>query len=1051
MNLKLGLLVAAVASLVLGAAVVITVNFSVGNFISQVSAELSKPWIEVMSPGVFELEKDQQTLKRELKTGDEIGARAVIKSDKTGLGNIYFPDGSVARLDANSVIIVEAGSFNPKTETLVVKLKLVSGRVWSKIIALATPDSSWEVKTSNAVATVRGTAFGITLSQCKSRVLVSEHIVAVNLLDSNSQQSDKPVLVPQDNYLDLTYSDECGSLPVKSVDEAVVKPVTPEIKNEAWVQKSEAADQIINQQIAELKSSGLDEKSVREEFRKSVQEKFIDKIQERKAKNAPLALLINFLKKEEPAEEQPINQAEPKIVANSELAIVPDPAPRAIEPSPVIEPTAINEVAIVSPALAVVLQFDPFASTASGGVGGGGFSGVGQGETTNQPPIAESQSVSIDEDVPVTIILKASDRDGDKLNYILIQKTASGTLSEITGNEIIYTPNPDYNGKDSFMFKATDGNLESETAVVSITVTAVNDAPTADSQSLTINEDESVIIALSGSDKDSNILNYSVVASSTNGDLVLAGNLATYTPNANYYGSDSFIFKVNDGFTDSTTTVYLTINPVNDALIADSQSVSLNQGESADITLSGSDAEGDELVFSLGTAIPSYGMLSEIFDGNQVTYTPNENYFGADEFIFQVSDGANTATATVNLVVNGLPSAESQTVILHPDSVNATISLSGSDPENDSLVYSIDEQPYGTLSEVIGNEVVYTFDPDSDEIEDSFSFKVNDGKVDSETAWVTVLINNQPITASQSTSLLRDSSATITFDASDADGDYLTYILVSNASHGVLSEISGNEVIYTPELGFVGEDSFTIKANDGLEDSEPVEILILVVANMDDMPPVEDIVINNAPAADDLTISLNEDESLDIELSGSDPENDPLEFIIVSWPTNGAINDLDGEEMVYVPNLNFNGSDSFTFKVNDGQSDSNVAVVVITINPVPDPASLSVVTDIDLKRVSLTEGDLVGFTAMLDMDDGSQIDVTAEAIWEVMVDVGSIEGGNFVGQLTNSHSNANQATGYVQATWISVEGEIFIAQSETFTVKKAPGGGGGGQGGGHPK
>ncbi len=123
-----------------------------------------KPWIEVVASPVF-VSNENGGLKRELKTGDEVEAGSFIEVAKRGEANIYFPDGSVARLDAETKLLIDAASYDPKSKTLVVKVQLLIGRVWSKIFSLATPESTWEVKTSNAVATVRGTSFSTKVNR----------------------------------------------------------------------------------------------------------------------------------------------------------------------------------------------------------------------------------------------------------------------------------------------------------------------------------------------------------------------------------------------------------------------------------------------------------------------------------------------------------------------------------------------------------------------------------------------------------------------------------------------------------------------------------------------------------------------------------------------------------------------------------------------------------------------------------------------------------------------------------------------------------------------
>jgi subtilisin family serine protease len=130
-----------------------------------------------------------------------------------------------------------------------------------------------------------------------------------------------------------------------------------------------------------------------------------------------------------------------------------------------------------------------------------GFGLVDADEAANHPPAAEDQAVTTDEDTSVGIILTASDPDGDPLTYSVVDGPANGTLSGSAPN-LTYTPDPDFNGSDSFTFKANDGLADSNVATVSISVTPVNDPPLADDQPVTTAEDTAVSITLTGSDPD---------------------------------------------------------------------------------------------------------------------------------------------------------------------------------------------------------------------------------------------------------------------------------------------------------------------------------------------------------------------------------------------------------------------------------------------------------------------------------------------------------------------------------------------------------------------
>ena len=216
---------------------------------------------------------------------------------------------------------------------------------------------------------------------------------------------------------------------------------------------------------------------------------------------------------------------------------------------------------------------------------------------------------------------------------------------------LTYTPAADYNGSDSFTFKANDGTLDSNVATVSITVVAVNDAPIAASQSVTTDEDTAKAITLSATGREGSPLTYAIVAAPAHGALSGAAPALTYTPTANYNGADSFTFKANDGALDSNVaTVSITVVAVNDAPVAASRAVTTNEDTAKAITLSATDVEGSPLTYAIVTA-PAHGTLSG--SAPALTYTPAADYNGADSFTFKANDGAlDSNVATVSITVD---------------------------------------------------------------------------------------------------------------------------------------------------------------------------------------------------------------------------------------------------------------------------------------------------------------------------------------------------------------------------------------------------------------
>ena len=223
----------------------------------------------------------------------------------------------------------------------------------------------------------------------------------------------------------------------------------------------------------------------------------------------------------------------------------------------------------------------------------------------NRTPTANDQSVATQEDTPLAVSLTGSDPDGDPLTFTALDGPSQGSLNGTPPN-VTYTPNANYNGSDSFTYKANDGTVDSNTATVSVTVNPVNDPPTAADQSVIMNENEAKAIILSGSDVDGDSLAYAKDSDPSNGVLSAfdtAAGTVTYTPNTDFSGKDSFTYTVNDGTVDSVpATVSITVIPANGLL-----GEYYNNSDLTELVLTRIDPEIDFMDWGTGSPDPAIG------------------------------------------------------------------------------------------------------------------------------------------------------------------------------------------------------------------------------------------------------------------------------------------------------------------------------------------------------------------------------------------------------------------------------------------------------------
>jgi VCBS repeat-containing protein len=345
---------------------------------------------------------------------------------------------------------------------------------------------------------------------------------------------------------------------------------------------------------------------------------------------------------------------------------------------------------------------DTFTYVASDGKGGSDMATVSiEIDPVNDAPVAQNGAFSTTEDVGLVGQLSASDVDGDTLTFslVLAMPASRGTVTVQANGSFSYTPAANFFGQAVFTFKVNDGTVDSNVGSVVITVTEVNDVPTAGDDSYSATEDNALNVAAPGVlandvDGDGEVMTATVAVGPSNGMVsLLSDGSFEYAPRADFNGSDSFTYTASDGRGGAdTATVTITVAPVNDAPAAQDGVFSTAEDVGLAGALSATDVDGDTLEFRVITAMPpSQGTVTVQANGSFV-FTPAANFNGQASFTFKANDGnldSNVATAVITVTpVNDAPVAQAGSAT-SPEDVLLSGALSATDVDGDSLTFSL--------------------------------------------------------------------------------------------------------------------------------------------------------------------------------------------------------------------------------------------------------------------------------------------------------------------------------------------------------------------------
>jgi large repetitive protein len=626
-------------------------------------------------------------------------------------------------------------------------------------------------------------------------------------------------------------------------------------------------------------------------------------------------------------------------------------------------------------------------------------------------PVAVDDTATVAEDSgfsAIDVLANDSDADGDDLDITLVTFPVHGDVFTI-GGTVSYRPTANFTGTDTFAYSISDGNT-SDTATVTVTVSPVNDMPVTSGDLYTVAEDGTLTVAAPGvlgndTDLDGDPLTAVLFSNPSNGTVHLNPDGSfSYTPNADFTGTDSFIYYANDGTTDanpSFVNIIVTGSPDDVVARDDTNTTSANHAVSGNVLTNdvaqNPDGPDESLTVTStgGIATTGGGAVSMASDGTY-TYTPATDFTGVDTFTYTVTDGVTTDVGQVSITVT--PAAPENTPPVAVDDelftdVDTPLVLTAddllandTDADGDTLtIFDATLPTNGTFTDGGNGTVIYTPKPGFTGT-DTFTYQLTDGQDVSDIATVTITVgdatptdNSAPVPGFDSLATAAGTPITIHDDDLlandfDAEGDPLTVTITQTPTNGLLVLNPDGTHTYTPAAGFTGVDTFTYAVNDGYTDSAYSAVVTINVGTPPNTPPNANTDALFTPADTPRTITQD-----DLLGNDFDPNADTLIAFVISQPANGTVeyNQQDGT-YTYIPNTGFTGTDTFYYTAYDGRADSTPTAVTINVGQ-PTTTTTDPVAGWDSLATAAGTPLIISPAALLANDfdaDGDQLSVT---------------------------------------------------------------------------
>ncbi|EOI6604976.1 tandem-95 repeat protein [Vibrio parahaemolyticus] len=560
-------------------------------------------------------------------------------------------------------------------------------------------------------------------------------------------------------------------------------------------------------------------------------------------------------------------------------------------------------------------------------------------------PVAdiEADKTTVVEDTPTIIKVLGNDTFEGKDKVVSLDAEngpKNGTVIVNNDGTVTYTPDDNYVGKDTFTYVVTSGGV-SESTIVEVNVTPVNDAPVAKDDIATTQEDTAVTIDVLPNDSDVDGDKLSIESASVpkeQGTVEVVNGKLVFTPAENFNGDAEITYTVTDGALTDQATVKVTVNAVNDTPVVESNIADQALAEdftpyTIDLNTAFSDVDNvdGELTFSVsGNSNIQVAIVNGI-----ATITPTADWNGSETLTFTATDpSGESISQTVNFTVAPVADivADKATVV---EDTSTVIKVLGNDTfEGDGKVVSLDTNngpANGTVSVNPDGSVTYTPN-DNYHGTDSFTYIVTSGGVsESTTVSVDVTpVNDAPVAKDDIATTQEDTAVTIDVlsNDTDVDGDKLSIQSATVPEAQGKVEIVDGKLVFTPAENFNGHAEITYTVTDGaLTDQATVKVTVNAV---NDTPVVESNIADQTLAEDftpytiDLNTAFSDVDNVDGELTFSVSGNSNIQVAIV----NGIA--------TITPTADWNGSETLTFTATDPSGESISQTVNFTVAPVAD-------------------------------------------------------------------------------------------------------------------